>query len=596
MTKYYREGYPRPQFVRNSWLNLDGKWNFRFDDSMEGEKQGWQKGFEDREITVPFAYESGQSGIGNGQHHEAVWYSRKVDFGVLTEESRVAAAGNRICLNFEGVDYRADLWVNGSFIGSHEGGYTRFSFDITAALEGSEATVVIRASDPPDPSRSRGKQRWLKDSYDCWYVQTTGIWKDVWAECVSETHIENIRMSPDYDHNSVAVEYSLAGLTRAGQSLTELETTISFGDEIICRNRDTVSADYYRREYSLDCKQMKWGVRCWSPEKPDLYDVCVRLYRDGQLTDQAGSYFGLRKISTGNGRICLNNRDCYLKMVLDQGYWENTGLTPPDEEALRKDIDRIMEYGYNAVRMHQKIEDERFYYWADVKGLLVWCEAPSFYEIADRTIGDFTGEWVRTVKQFYNHPSVMAWVPFNESWGIRKIFSDRKPQDFTLAVYHLTKALDGTRPVISNDGWEHTRSDIVTIHDYSETGEEQRNHLDHLQEMLENRLPVNGSQYLFASGFHYEGQPVMITEFGGIAYERKADGWGYGNTETDEKAFLERFKGLADAIMENRSICGFCYTQLTDVQQEQNGHTYMNRVNKISPEKISEIINPDKHA
>lgn len=590
MTKYYKENYPRPQFVRDSYLDLNGEWNFRFDDGNQGLSAGWQNGFEDQKILVPYSYESKRSGIGCEEVHEVVWYSRKVNFASLDNNSEEAEGGQRILLNFEGSDYKTELWINGIFIGSHEGGYARFTFDITDALEENEGMVAIRVNDSLSTVQPRGKQRWLKDNFDCWYVQTTGIWKSLWAEKVRDVRLEHLHMIPRYDDNAVDFEYIIKGGMREEKRKLEVETVISFQEDIVCRQRDLVLKKHYSKRFSLVNDNIKWKVKYWCPKSPHLYDVCVRIYEDGRLIDEVGSYFGLRKISTDSSRVKLNNMDHYLRMILDQGYWEDTGLTPPDEEALKKDIDRILAYGYNGVRKHQKIEDERFYYWADVKGLLVWCEAPSFYELNGTAVENVTREWIEIVKQHYNHPSVITWVPFNESWGIPRVIEDKTAQNFTESIYHITKALDDTRPVVGNDGWEHTKSDIITLHDYTPNGDGLKKSWLYPEENLKNRRSFNGERYAFAKGFRYAGQPVMLSEFGGIAYGKKSDGWGYGNAETREEDFLERLKGLMEAVYDMEFVCGFCYTQLTDVQQEQNGHMYMNRKDKIDPQKISEII------
>lgn len=586
MTKYYKKDYPRPQLVRESYLGLDGPWYFRFDDEGKGMAQGWQKGFEGEVILVPFSYETKKSGVGREEIHNTIWYSRTADFSSLRKE------GGRVLMNLEGSDHRTELWVNGIFLGSHEGGYCRFTFDITDALKGGEETLVLRVSDSLSAVQPRGKQRWLRESFDCWYVQTTGLWKSVWAERVPEAYLKGIHMTPRYDDNSVDMEYTLGGRT-AGKRI-EVETVITFRDDVICSQRDLAVKDHYSKRFSLLSDNIKWKVKYWCPKSPNLYDVCVRVFVDGKLEDQIGSYFGLRKISTDSAMVKLNNMDLYLRMILDQGYWEGSGLTPPDEEAIKTDIDKILEYGYNGVRKHQKIEDERFYYWADVKGLLVWCEAPSFYELNGQAMEWMTREWEEIVCQHYNHPSVVAWVPFNESWGIPRIIEDKKAQNFTEAIYYLTKALDDTRPVISNDGWEHTRSDIITLHDYAVSGEQLLKNWRDPEGNLGNRHSFNGERYAFASGHRYEGQPVILSEFGGIAYGKARDGWGYGNEETSEEAFLERLEGLMDAIYGMEYVCGFCYTQLTDVQQEQNGHMYMDRRDKICPEKIRSIMTHSK--
>lgn len=580
MTKYYKKGYPRPQFVRESFLSLNGEWDFRFDPLDEGLALGWQNGFEGQKIQVPFSYESQASRIGRKEACPIVWYARKA---ALHRQG-----SNRVILHFEGSDFLTEVWVNGIPIGKHEGGYTRFSFDITSALKDGENLIALRIEDDLSTVQPRGKQRWLKDNYDCWYTQATGIWKDVWAEEVSPVRLDSVRLTPLYDENSVEVSYELAGWFPSDDQL-ELETVISFEDFIIYSGKDKVVKDTGSKSISLVHDGIKWKVRYWCPKSPNLYDVVFRLYRNGEVVDEVGSYFGLRKVSTDSGRVMLNNMDFYLKMVLDQGYWKDTLLTPPDEDALRYDVSKILEYGYNGVRKHQKTEDERFYYWADVMGLLVWCEAPSFYEFHDRAIRHFTTEWSDIVKQFYNHPSVITWVPFNESWGIPRILCDKKQQAFTEAIYYLTKSLDQTRPVVSNDGWEHTRSDIITFHDYAELGQLLLKHWEDPEGNLAGRHSFNGERYAFA-GSSYEGQPVMISEFGGIAYGKDEDAWGYGTAEVSESCYLERLSGLTDAMAQLNFICGYCYTQLTDVEQEQNGHMDMAHRDKIDPQKIRNII------
>jgi beta-galactosidase/beta-glucuronidase len=590
MTKHYKENYPRPQFVRDSYLDLNGKWNFRFDDRNEGLSAGWQNGFEDQKILVPYSYESKRSGIGCEEVHEVVWYSRKVNFASLGSNCKEGKGGQRILLNFEGSDYKTELWVNGIFLGSHEGGYTRFTFDITDTLSEDEGMVVIRVNDSLSTVQPRGKQRWLGENFDCWYVQTTGIWKSLWAEKAGNVRLEHLHMIPRYDDNAVDFEYTIEGGMREGKEKLEVETVITFNENIICSQRDLVVKKQYSKRFSLVNDNIKWKVKYWCPKSPHLYDVCIRIYEDGILRDEVGSYFGLRKISTDSSRVKLNNMDYYLRLILDQGYWEDTDLTPPDEEAIKKDIDKILAYGYNGVRKHQKIEDERFYYWADVKGLLVWCEAPSFYELNGTAVENVTREWIEIVKQHYNHPSIITWVPFNESWGIPRVIEDKTAQNLTESIYHMTKTLDDTRPVVSNDGWEHTKTDIITLHDYASNGDELKKRWLCPEENLENKRSFNGERYAFAKGYRYAKQPIIISEFGGIAYDKKNDGWGYGNVETKEDDFLERLKGLMEAVYDMEFICGFCYTQLTDVQQEQNGHMYMDRKDKIAPQKISEII------
>ncbi len=456
MTECYVPGYPRPQFVRESWTDLCGGWNFRFDEDNAGLAQGWHLGFTDREIAVPFSCETELSGIHETAHHPRVWYSRNFS----------ATAGRHILLHFEGADYLTTVWVNGQRVGSHEGGYTRFSFDISAYLARDGGNVLtVRCEDAPDRGYPRGKQRWLPENYACWYVQTTGIWKPVWLEEVPGIRLESVKITPDFDRDSVAMEYTL-GAAAAGVAV---EAEVSFQGTVVARQTTAVEGICATAVIGLYCDALPWGVRHWSPKSPDLYDVKFSVIADGRRVDTVKSYFGLRKISIQGNTVLLNNAPLYQKLILDQGYWPDGGLTAPSEQALIEDIDKIRALGFNGVRKHQKTEDERFAYWCDVKGMLLWCEMPSFYAYGDAAAQRFTAQWLSVVRQFRNHPCVIAWTPINESWGVPRVKTRTDQQAFITGIYHLTKALDPTRPVITNDGWEHTCSDIVTLHEYEQT-------------------------------------------------------------------------------------------------------------------------------
>lgn len=578
MTKFYRKNYPRPQFVRDSYICLNGEWNFRFDCCNEGVTNKWSSGFSGDPIQVPFSYESALSGIGTDRQYPSVWYCRKAVFP--------HSSGEHVLLYFEGCDYLTKLWVNGQYIGRHFGGYTRFCFDITDTLNEEEALIVIQASDSRDAAQPRGKQRWLSENYDCWYTQTTGIWKTVWAEVVDRDHLEDVKITPLFDEDSVMFQYKIAG---AAEDKLELETVVLFDDVLVYQGKEQVLRPFFARTVSLVGDFSKWKVKYWSPEKPNLYDVEFRLYRGGALIDRVGSYFGIRKISADSKRVTLNNQEIYLKMVLDQGYWENGLLTPPDEDAIVLDLEKALKYGFNGIRKHQKIEDERFYYWADVLGVMVWCESPSAYEFRTDTVKRTTTEWLSIVEQHYNHPSVIAWVPFNESWGVPKVYTDGKQQNFVQGIYHLTKTVDGTRPVIGNDGWEHTATDILTLHDYAPDGDTLLRHWNHRERVITGEEAFNDERFALAQGHAYEGQPIVLSEFGGIAYKSEK-GWGYGQTENSEEDFLARFRSLIEAVAKLDFVCGFCYTELTDVQQEMNGLMDMRRQEKILPAKIREIM------
>ncbi|GIP37864.1 beta-glucuronidase [Paenibacillus sp. J31TS4] len=582
-TKKYIKNYPRPQFVRDNWVDLNGEWSFGFDDANAGESEGWQRTFGgDRTIIVPFTYETKASGIGEEDHHPYVWYNRSLDIAA-------EAAGKRILLHFQAVDYMAKVWVNGEYVGSHQGGYTAFSFDITRYVKaGSANQLTVKVEDSKDATQPRGKQRWVDDNFECFYVQTTGIWQSVWLECVEQEYIDSVKITPDLDASSVRFEYQVKGERNASNKL-RLETIITMKGRQVKQASLAIDRPWLKLEVDL-VHEMNgpWKRSYWAPGRPNLYDVEFILYRDDVVIDHVYSYFGMRKISIENGKVLLNNVPVYQRLLLDQGYWPDSHLTPPSEEALIQDIDLLLEMGYNGVRKHMKIEDARFLYWCDVKGVLVWSEMAATFEFNDNAVQTFTEEWLEIVRQQYNHPSIITWVPFNESWGVGSILRDERQQKFTEGIYHLTKAIDPSRPVITNDGWEHTVSDILTLHDYVASGEDFLKRYANKEAIVNKETTCNQWKYALAEGYEYRGQPIMITEYGGIAFQSDK-GWGYGGQVASEEEFLARFRGITQAIKSVDYICGYCYTQITDVQQEINGLLTEDRKPKISLAKIREI-------
>ncbi|RJE90339.1 glycoside hydrolase family 2 [Paenibacillus sp. 1011MAR3C5] len=581
-TSRYIKDYPRPQFVRDEWTNLNGEWAFGFDDANIGESEGWPWQFRgDKTIIVPFSYETEASGIGEQAHHRQVWYQRMID---IPEDQ----AGKSVMLHFQAVDYIAKIWVNGRYVGLHQGGYSAFSFDITPyVVYGGSNSVTVKAEDSMDAAQPRGKQRWTKDSFECFYVQTTGIWQSVWLEYVHPVHIEAVKMTPDIDTRKLLLEYQVQGDLASGD--IRVETIISLKGNRIKHMSLVIDRPWLQLDVDL-LHEMNgpWKMSYWTPATPHLYDIEFVLYKGEEKLDHVYSYFGMRKISTREGQILLNNEPIYQRLLLDQGYWPESHLTPPSEEAILQDIDAILAMGYNGVRKHMKVEDPRFLYWCDVKGLLVWSEMAATFEFNDHAIQRFTGEWMEIVRQYYNHPSIITWVPFNESWGIMNVAKDRRQQAFTESIYHLTKSFDPMRLVVSNDGWEHTISDILTLHDYVESGEEFRQRYSDKENIVGNRIAFNNKKYAYADGYRYSGQPVILSEFGGVAFKNDA-GWGYGNQESTEESYLSRLKELHEAVKATDYIVGYCYTQITDVQQEVNGLLEENRELKVPLEAIKEL-------
>ena len=584
----YKKDYPRPQFVRENWENLNGTWDFGFDDDHVGEKEKWYVNFGgDKKIQVPFTYETKLSGIQDETRHDYIWYRRniQVDGKRLEKENYV--------LHFEGCDFITKVWVNGELAGSHRGGYSRFSFDITNLLKDGENELVVKAEDSFDMQQPRGKQRWIDENFGCWYVQTTGIWKTVWSEYVPKVNLASVKMTPVLEQHCLELEYEVnAPESCFGENLA-VAATIRFDGMLVNKIVTTVMAGHVETKADVFVRNdhgFEWGVRTWSPEQPDLYDIDFELIKDGETVDQAGSYFAMRDIRIDGPNILLNGRPLYQRLILDQGYWKDSHLTPPSEEALIEDIDKIHALGYNGLRKHQKTEDERFLYWCDVKGMLVWSEVASAYQYTDYAVAEFTREWMEIVKQNYNHPCIITWTPFNESWGISAVQTRRDQQHFTEAIYHLTKSVDPYRPVIVNDGWEHTVSDIITLHDYEEVGEVLRKrYIEYKDQIMTTEVYHSNHKSAMANGFEYKGQPVIISEFGGIAFNNDDSGWGYGNKVDTKEDFIQRFDEITTAVKELPYVSGFCYTQVSDVQQEINGLMDIDRNFKVEPEVIKEI-------
>lgn len=587
--KSYIKDYPRPQLVRTDWYTLNGSWNFAFDDSNLGETSKWMETFPDNPmiIQVPFSYETKASGIGDTSHHNNVWYQKNITVTAAQLQD------HRLLLHFEGSDFLTKLWVNGRFIGQRQGGYARFSFDITDFIKEGDNNLTVKAEDSMSQEQPRGKQRWIKDNFACWYVQTTGIWKTVWMEFVPEVYLKNVKMTPDLAKGCVSFTYTMnPEISKVFEdSVYTLETEITFGDNFIQKSSKVITQNTISDVIYLAHPSAQWGIHQWTPEEPNLYDVTIRILKNDIVLDEVRSYFGMRDVKIYQGNVLLNGRPIYQKLILDQGYWEDSHLTPPSEEALIEDIDKIHALGFNGLRKHMKIEDERFLYWCDVKGMLVWSEMAATYQFTDAAVEEFTKEWLEVVKQNYNHPCIITWTPFNESWGVPEIMTDPRQQAFTESIYHLTKSIDAMRPVITNDGWEHTISDLLTLHDYEETGEAfYARYADHLQEIMTNQIFHNDFKSALANGYSYQGQPVILSEYGGIAFSGGKEGeWGYGNTVSTEEEFLARLEKITDAIKKVPYIKGYCYTQVSDVQQEINGLLNARHEFKIDPAKIKKI-------
>ncbi len=593
-----RTEYPRPQFIRKDWQNLNGTWDFAFDDENRAAAEHWERDSHSLsgKIQVPFCFESSLSGIHDTSMHDRVFYKRR--FSIPEEWS-----GKRILLHFEAVDYQCRVFVNGMLCAAHTGGNIGFCADITDCLSpGSEQSLAVAVYDPSkDETIPRGKQFWEEKSAGIWYTRTTGIWQSVWMEPVDPCHISHVKFTPDIDTDTVLLETEFSGY----MDEMYLEADISFQGDVICRDRYLVNnKSIFRRSIHLSkdhifCGSAHGKQRLWSPENPALFDVTFRLVANGVVTDTVESYFGMRKIHTKDGITYLNNHPYYFKLVLDQGYWRDGILTAPSDEAFAEDIRIMKEMGFNGCRKHQKVEDARFLYHADRLGFLVWGEMASACLFTDNGITSYANEWFEVVRRDYNHPSIVAWVPFNESWAIPNVDLDKRQQDQTMGMYYMLKSLDPTRLVVNNDGWEMTKSDICAIHNYAHGSTKEPGKQAFFRRAMEDKNVLlsctHAGRSVFAQGYSYGGEPILITECGGINYNATEDGNRGYTSAADEEDFLRQYEHVVRSILGSDLIYGFCYTQLSDVEQETNGLLTYDRIPKCDPAKIRAVNSLYRH-
>lgn len=584
-----RAEHPCPQFQRADWMSLNGSWQFDFDDNRQSLNERWYTPGRalTQSITVPFCFESALSGIGDTTPHETIFYKRCFQLPEAWKKKRVL-------LHFGAVDYQCRVFLNGVSVGGHEGGQTPFTIDITSEIcgEGENEISVWVHDCLTDMEQPRGKQYWKEKPEGIYYTRTTGIWQSVWLEAVPETYLKTVRFTPDPDKMQLRLE----GEIEKGCEDTELTVTVSLAGEVFCRQ--TVMARGHRIAATLDL-QRECDVGnldnplLWGPDHPVLFDMKLELH-SGEENDIVSSYFGLRKVEWKDGNVFLNGRPCYLRLVLDQGYWPDGIMTAPSDDAYRKDIVLAQKMGFNGCRKHQKVEDPRFLYWADRLGFLVWGETGNAQEFGERAVARQMAEWSEIIRRDYNHPSIIGWVPLNESWGVPGIAQDKQQQQFSLALYHMIHALDHTRFVVTNDGWQMTDTDICAIHNYGHGKKEEMVKREEFDRVLaDGRALINSMpayRGIFAKGFAYRGQPVLLTEFGGIQFAPHHEGsWGYSTVESTQE-FVEELRALFDSLYRSPYLAGFCYTQLTDVEQEENGLLDAYRVPKGDIETIGRIV------
>ncbi|MCR4614943.1 MAG: beta galactosidase jelly roll domain-containing protein [Clostridiales bacterium] len=552
-----RPEHPRPQFVRGTWMNLNGKWDFLFDFGNSGrDRQLWKdEAFDEAaarsvmptEITVPFCPESRLSGIGYTDWIDAVWYRR-------TFVLDAGQTAGRAMLRFGAVDYHAVVWVNGEKAGEHVGGYSSFAFDVTALVRTGENTVVVYAEDDNRSGiQPHGKQSTRYQSYACSYTRTTGIWQTVWLEFVPKDYIKSVRYYPDVENCAVTVVADVCGsgvlntrITYNGQDMGSAEVKAS----------GQVSFTVPLAEKHL-----------WEIGKGRLYDV---KFTFGE--DEVKSYFGLRSVKIDGYKFLLNGKSVFQRLVLDQGFYPDGIYTAPSDRDLKEDIERSMRFGFNGARLHEKVFEARFLYYCDKLGYIVWGEYPNWGIDPSRQdlIPQYTREWTESVERDFNHPSIIGWCPFNETWD----FEGRiRCPELLRTVYEITKKIDPTRPCIDTSGNYHVVTDIFDVHDYTQSAEALKEHCElMLNEHKSHDRDMNAKQT-------YTGGAFFVSEYGGIGWDCNAEkGWSYGEAPKTEEEFKNRFKALADVLLDDDRIMGLCYTQLTDVEQEVNGlYTYDRR-------------------
>lgn len=566
-----RAEYPRPQFERQEWINLNGTWDFEFDFGKSGmDRELFKAGSLSQEITVPFCPESELSGIGHTDFINCVWYRRDIS---IPEEWN----GKNIYLNFGAVDYAAEIFIDGILAGRHYGGSSSFSIDLSGHVDaGKIHNLVIRVEDNQrSGEQSVGKQCSTFNSAGCFYTRTTGIWQTVWMEAVDRHGLKRVTMRPDIDQCQLMVMpefYSESDCT--------LEVSVKDNGKTVARKSVPCSNHAC---IVLPLKKMK----LWSPEDPFLYDVDFHVKdAGGNVLDHVKSYAGMRKIHISDGKVYLNNREYFQRLVLDQGFYPDGIWTAPSDEALRHDIELAKAAGFNGARLHQKVFEERYFYWADRLGYLTWGEGPSYgmnvnNEIAAR---NFLSEWLEIVVRDRNHPSLVTWTPFNETWDSQ----DGTYPRFVRDIYAETKAADPTRPINDASGDDHVMTEIWSVHNYEQDGDKLKEQLA----LTEGREPYRHSyekEFLAV----YGGQPYILDEFGGIGWmspEERKHSWGYGNLPQTEEEFYSRLDKMVKAVASLEHIAGFCYTQLTDVEQEKNGIYKYDRTEKLDIEKVRHIF------
>ena len=564
-----RPEHPRPDFQRDNWLNLNGEWQFEIDDQGDGLNRGLISGKElSQRITVPYCPESKLSGIGHRDFMKNVWYRR-------TFEAPAAMRGKRVFLHFGAVDWLATVWVNGKQVGAHRGGYVPFSFEITDCLTNGANEIVLHAfDDTRSGAQATGKQAHSQESEGCVYTRTTGIWQTVWLEATGAAYLREFVVTPDVDAGRITLQGWVDGASKGAK----VRVRAYAGKTLV--GEETVNANWRATQAVLPLKT----IRKWQPGKPFLYELLIEVEQGGKVVDTVHSYFGMRKLTISGNRFLINDKPVFQRLVLDQGFYPDGIYTAATDAALKQDVELSMAAGFNGARLHEKVFDPRLLYWADKLGYLVWGEYPNWglNTSNPEAAADAVAEWRTALKRDRNHPCIIGWCPLNET--------DSAPSvPWLQAMMSATREIDPTRPYLDTSGYVHfdIDTDVYDCHDYDQNPETFRARFAVFAETGEqawNNIPNDPRSA-------YRGQPYFVSEYGGIKLSTGEHvgqkGWGYG--ETDLKGYLERYKGLTDVLLDNPNMFAFCYTQLTDVEQEQNGIFYYDRRHKYDPALVAAI-------
>jgi len=554
-------------------------WQFEVDSSKSGVEKGWFAGKDfSQRIVVPFPPESSLSGIGCKDFMESVWYRRFFD---VPEEW----LNGRVLLHFGAVDYEARVWVNGSQVGYHRGGYTPFTCDITDVVKPKGNELVVWARDECRSGlQPTGKQCHRLKSFGCLYTRVTGIWQTVWLEAVPNTYIRSFRLTTNPYSGNVFIRVYLKGQTdRSTLSIKAYDAE----DECVAEARGSFHGSTAELILTVPSPHM------WSPEDPYLYRLKLQLTDIEGSVDMVRSYFGFREIRIVGNRILLNNEPRFLRLVLDQGYYPDGIYTAPSE-ALKRDIEIAKSMGFDGARLHEKVFEPRFLYWADKLGYLVTGEFPDCGSNLDRCAARdaLLDEWMEVIERDFNHPSIILWSPFTERW-LGHGFND-DGMEFLSRIIQITKLIDPTRPIIDSDGGSHMETDIYDVHDYEQDIEAFKSHYANLETFAKqaSHKPVH-LDWLEPENLRktalYKGQPFMVTECGGLGW------WDKLSPERWTKDMIAKYKALTECLLFNPAISGFCYTQLYDIEQEQDGLYTYDRKPKVTPE-IMRSINKQKAA